>query len=377
MSRVQRFLPVAVVIALVLVGVTWMVGTSGSSKTVTAYFPRTISIYEGSDVRVLGVAVGQVDRVVPEGTQVKVTMHYDADVEIPIDAEAVIVSPSVVGDRYVQLSPVYESGEVLPDNAQLSTERTAVPLELDQIYSSLDELTVALGPQGANKDGALTDLLEQTAKNFGGQGAQFNQTIKDFGQLSETLDSNKEDLFASVEQLGSFVETLAENDGTVRDFNQSLGDVSKVLSDERQELAQALNSLGTALDVVGSFVQDNKKALGGSIRKANRVARVLAKRRAELDETLKVAPLAYNNLGSAYNPQTGTFDTNANIGQIGEIIGDDPALFLCTLLGPQDSSGNLCELFKTVLPRSGPFGAGTGTRIDAVYDPTLNGLVTE
>jgi phospholipid/cholesterol/gamma-HCH transport system substrate-binding protein len=377
MSRVQRFLPVAVVIALVVVGLAWVIGTNGSSKTVTAYFPRTVSIYEGSDVRVLGVPVGTVEQVVPEGTRVKVTMHYDADVEIPMDADAVIVSPSVVGDRYVQLSPVYESGEVLPDNAELTTERTAVPLELDEIYSSLDELTVALGPQGANKEGALTDLLEQTAKNFGGQGARFNQTIKDFGQLSETLDNNKEDLFESVEQLGTFVETLAENDGTVRDFNRSLGDVSKVLSDERQELAEALGALGTALDVVGRFVQDNRKALGGSIKKANRVARVLAKRRAELDETLKIAPLAYNNLGSAYNPQVGTFDTNANIGQIGEIIGDDPALFLCTLLGPQDSNGKLCDLFETILPRNGPFGAGTGSRSGTEYDPTLSGLVVE
>jgi phospholipid/cholesterol/gamma-HCH transport system substrate-binding protein len=377
MAAVSRFLPVAIVVALVLAGVVWIVGDRDDSKTVTAYFPRTVSVYEGSDVRVLGVAVGKVEDVVPEGTQVKVTMRYDADVEVPVDAKAAIVSPSVVGDRYVQLTPVYESGDVLPDNSVLKVDRTAIPLELDQIYASLDELTVALGPQGANKDGALTDLLEQTARNFGGQGAKVNQTIKDFGQLSSTLDANKDDLFDSVEQLGSFVETLADNDSTVRDFNRSLGNVSKVLSGERQELADALEALGTALDVVGTFVKDNKQALSGSIRKANRVARVLVKRRAELDETLKVAPLAYNNLGAAYNPQVGTFDTNANIGQIGEIIGDDPALFLCTLLGPQDTSGNLCKLFETILPRTGPFGVGTGSLVGVPYDPTLSGLVVE
>ncbi len=377
MARVSRFLPVAVVIALVAVGAAWVIGTGGSEKTVTAYFPRAVSIYEGSDVRVLGVAVGAVDEVVPEGTRVKVTMHYDADVEVPIDAQAVIISPSVVGDRYVQLSPVYESGEVLPDNAQLDTDRTAMPLELDEIYSSLDDLTVALGPQGANKDGALTDLLEQTAKNFGGQGAQFKQTIEDFGQLSGTLDDNKDDLFASVEQLQSFVDTLAENDSTVRDFNESLGDVSELLSDEREELATALDNLGTALDAVGTFVRDHRDVLGRDIKKANRVAQVLVDRRKELDEALEIAPLAYNNLAAVYNPQTGTFDTNANITHIGEVIGDDPALFLCTLLGPQDTSGNLCKLFKTILPRSGPFGAGTGSRAGAAYDPTLSGLVVE
>ena len=88
---------------------------------------------------------------------------------------------------------------MLDDGATLQADRTAVPLELDQIYQSLDDLTVALGPDGANAKGALTDLLETTAANFGGQGAKFHQTIQDFSQLTGTLDDNKEELFGSAE----------------------------------------------------------------------------------------------------------------------------------------------------------------------------------
>ncbi len=65
-------------------------------KTLTAEFPRTVSIYEGSDVRVLGIPVGQVDSVTPNGTTVTVKMSYESDIDIPADAKAVIVSPSVV-----------------------------------------------------------------------------------------------------------------------------------------------------------------------------------------------------------------------------------------------------------------------------------------
>ena len=109
-----------------------------------------------------------------------------------------------------------------------------MPLELDQIYSSLDELNVALGPNGANKNGALTDLLETTAENFGGEGAQFHQTIQDFSKLSQTLDDNKEALFGSARELEGFINTLATNDQTVRQFNQSLSDVSDMLSGEKR-----------------------------------------------------------------------------------------------------------------------------------------------
>ena len=373
MTGLRRWLPLSVVLILVVAGVVWLFGSGGDNKTVTAYFPRAVSVYEGSDVRVLGVAVGQVEEVVPEGTQVKVVMTYDGDVKIPQTARAVIVSPSVVGDRYVQLTPAYESGEVMADNTVVKVEQTAVPLELDDIYAGIDDLTVALGPDGANKDGALTDLLEQTAKNFGGQGAAFNQTIKDFGKFSETLDNNKEELFDSTAQLQGFIETLADNDQTVRDFNRSLGEVSTLLADERQELTTALSNLGTALDEVGGFVKRNRGVLGRNIKDVNRVAKVLVRQRAALDELLQAGPLAITNLYHTYNPGNGTLDTNANIGNLVHELQSNPAAALCALTSAADKQGKLCDVIKDVLPRGEPFA--TGSWHDEVFDPTLNGLV--
>ncbi|HWJ08618.1 MAG TPA: MCE family protein [Nocardioides sp.] len=374
MSDARRFLPVAVVVLLLLAGVIWMIGGNSNTKTVTAYFPRAVSVYEGSDVRVLGVAIGQVEEVVPQGTQVKVVMTYDGDVDVPQDAQAVIVSPSVVGDRYVQLTPAFEDGEkVMADNTVIKVDKTAIPLELDQIYSSIDKLTVALGPEGANREGALTDLLEQTAKNFGGQGEQFRETIEDFGKLSETLDNNKEELFDSASQLEGFIKTLADNDQTVRSFNKSLGDVSGLLADERQELTTALSNLGTALDEVAGFVKTNRAVLGRNIRDVNRVAKVLVRQRENLDEILDAGPLALTNLYHTYNPKDGTLDTNANIGNLVNELTSDPTSVLCTLVSANDPKGSLCDLIKAVLPRGAPFG--TGSAYSHAHDPTLFGLV--
>jgi phospholipid/cholesterol/gamma-HCH transport system substrate-binding protein len=374
---VKRLLVPLVVLGFAVAAAVTVLG-GDSTKTVVAHFPRAISVYEGSDVRVLGVPVGTVTRVQPTGTDVTVTMAYDATVWLPADAKAVIIAPSVVGDRYVQLTPAYSgTGAVMADGAELGVEETSEPLELDQIYDSLDRLNVALGPRGANRTGALSDLLSVTADNFGGQGTTFRQTIKDFSRFSATLADNKEELFGSVEALEGFMQTLADNDQTVRQFNQSLADVSTMLAGERQELVAATRNLSVALTAVKGFVEDNKDSLSRNISGLNRVSKVLVRQRAALDEILHVAPGALNNLAMTYNPQAGTLDTRANFGETINQLNADPAALLCGFVGQVERSGRVCDSITDLLarPRAGALGGTDVLPAQDVFDPTLGGLV--
>ena len=91
-----------------------------------------------------------------------------------------------------------------------------------------------------------------------------------------------------------------------------------MLSGERGELAASLHNLGIAMRQVSGFVRDNREVLGKNIAGLDRVTKVLVKQRAALDETLRNAPLALNNLALTYNPQAGTLDTSANLGELGQ-----------------------------------------------------------
>lgn len=364
----RKFIVPGIILVLVAAAA-FVMFNSEERKHLTASFPRTVSLYEGSDVRVLGIPVGQVDKVTPNGTSVKVEISYDADVDIPADASAVIVSPSVVGDRFVQLTPVYDGGPKMKDDAVLDEKSTSTPLELDDIYQSLDDLTVALGPEGANSDGALTELLSTTAQNFAGQGEQFNQTIKDLGKFTGTLENNKDELFGSARELEKFIKTLADNDDVVRRFNKSMSSVSGLLAGEKDDLAATLSSLSTALGKVQTFVKDNKELLSRNISGLNKVSKTLVKRRGELDEILKTAPLALNNLALTYNPEAGTLDTSANLENLGHELSTNPAIALCSIVGQADPTGTLCKLVNGLLPRSATFGARS------VSDPTFSSLL--
>lgn len=370
-SGLVRALAMAVVGVLVIAAVVFL-WPEQDKKMLKAAFPRTVSIYEGSDVRVLGVGVGEVIEVRPAGTTVEVTMEYDAEHKIPADAKAVVVAPSVVGDRFVQLTPVYQSGPVMEDGAKLTTDQTAVPLELDDIYQSISDLAEGLGPEGANRDGALSRLLESTADNFGGQGEQFNQTIRNLSRFTSTLDNNKDALFDTADEIDQFVQVLAENDRTVRDFNDSIAAASTVLEEEREDLAASLRNLGVAMEQVSGFVRENKDALSRNIKGLVKVTDILVKQRDALDETLSAAPTALANLYHTYNPSTGTLDTRANLGEIADSTVRDPASTLCSLVTTVDPNGDLCDTFVDVLGRSAP-GEGapesaTGARSSRVVE---------
>lgn len=380
LSGSMRILAVVAVLA-VLVAVVMVMLPGQEKKYVTASFPRTVSLYEGSDVRILGVPVGQVESVTPSGTDVSVRMWYDAKYDVPADAKAVIISPAIVGDRFVQITPVFTGGPVMEAGAKLSEKQTSTPLELDEIYQSIDDLTVALGPEGANSEGALTHLLDTTAKNFAGQGEQFNQTIQDLGKLTGTLDNNKEELFGTVRQFERFVSALAENDQTVRDFNESLAGAANLLEGERDDLAASLKNLGVAMQEVTSFVRENRGRLSENIEGLSVVTKILVKQRDALSETLSTAPLALNNLFHTYNPSTGTLDTRANVGENIGSLENDPKGFLCSILAQADGSKKSCDLVTQALsglPRTAPLGSpraqARSIEVEKV-DRSLAGLV--
>jgi phospholipid/cholesterol/gamma-HCH transport system substrate-binding protein len=307
----------AVVVGLVVVAAlvaVVLVVTTGGSKTyhLTAYFQRTVGLYTGNDVRILGVKVGHIDSITPDGSQVKVVMTYDADNKVPANAKAVIITPSIVSDRYVQLTPGYTSGPTMADNAVLQIQDTRVPLELDQIFGNLNQLNVALGPKGANKKGALSRLIQTGAANLRGNGGHFNQTLREFSAAISTLAGSRGDLFATVNHLQSFTTTLANNDGGVRQLNSNLAKVGGQLAGERKDLGVALANLSTALSAVNNFVATNRNTLTGDIHGLANVTNVLTKEQDAIKQFTDLAPLGLSNLGLSYDPEARTLDTKSD-----------------------------------------------------------------
>lgn len=342
----------AVVLALLLVTALWFfaVRDEAQSKTVTAHFPRAVSIYAGSDVRILGVNVGRVTAVVPEGNSVRVDMEYDAKYDVPADAKAVIVTPTLVADRFVQLTPAYQDGDkLMADGADIALPDTGVPVELDRIYASLRDLSDALGPNGVNKDGTLNHVLAAGSHALKGKGALGNQMLTNLAAAAETFGKGSGPLFDTVSQLAEFTTTLAQNDKFVRAFIKDLAGVSSQLASERTEIQQTLAAVADAVGTVKNFVHDNRDALVTDVQRLTRVMQTINSEKSSVDTALDIAPTAIGNLALAYNAKTGTI--GSRIGISGNVWDTDG--FLCAVVQqaglPGKSADLACSLFKQLL----------------------------
>lgn len=339
---------VGLVVLALLVGVGLVVTGSDDQVRVTAHFERATGLYRGSEVRVLGVPVGRVTSIEPHGDRVVVELVYDSEYAVPAEAQALIVSPSVVSDRFVQLTPGYSGGAALENGDTIPLQRTQVPLELDEVYSTLNDLFVALGPKGANRSGSLSRLLKVGAANLDGQGAKLNRTLKDVAAVSDVLGDGRHDLFGTVRHLRGFVGELGRNDAQVRRFNRTAAEVFGQLADEGTQLRLTLRHLSRALARVERFIRVNRDALSRNVAGLTKVSRVLVAERKGLEEMLDVAPLGLNNLNNAYAPEIGG-GLRSRANQV-EGFRNPDGLFCQAVKANGVPRGNLvCRLLATLL----------------------------
>jgi phospholipid/cholesterol/gamma-HCH transport system substrate-binding protein len=350
-TRGKAILAGVVVVALAVVLLPRLL--SHDTKRAVAYFPLAVHLYPGSDVDVLGVKIGTVTAVTPEATRVKVVMQYDANRRIPAGAMAIVDEPTLVADRVIELSPAYGGGPALADGATIPVQRTGIPLELDQLTANLVQLSQALGPEGANKTGALGRAITVGAANLRGEGAQAHTTVSRLSQLMSTIGDNRDALFGTVRNLQSFTTTLAQHDAETRSFTTDLADVSQQLAQESSAFSSALHNLGIALNDVARFIHANRAQLAGDVQQLGTVTNILARERVLLAHIADFGAVGISNYPHMYTPSARTYNARFD-----NFDTNNPSLFFCQLYDsvggdPQQCLSMLKPLEQVPLPSQG------------------------
>lgn len=347
MSTHKRLLVIGVAVAVV-VGAGFLVRqVFFKPTTITAYFPTATAIYPGDEVRVSGVKVGTIRSIDPKGRQTKLTLQVDPDVSIPANAKAIIVAPNLVAARFVQLTPPFRDGDTdaMGDGAVIPEERTAVPVEWDQVKTQLERLATELGPRSGVDGTSVARFIDSAANAMDGNGAKLRETLAQLSGVARVMADGSGDIVDIIKNLHVFVDAIRGSSEQIVMFENRLATLTSVVNDSRSSLDAMLNDLSFAIDEVQRFVAGTRKETSEQVVRLNNVMQNLVDSRSAIENILHITPTAIANTLNMYNVSNG-----APVGSIAFANFSNPVQAVCGMVGAVENvtapeTAKLCDQY--------------------------------
>ena len=299
-------------------------GGAGARTHLVAYFDNSNGVFVGDEVRIVGVPVGAIDKIEPEPLRVKISFWLDDRYKVPAAAKAVILSPSLVTSRAIQLTPAYTGGPVMADHTVIGQERTAVPVEFDDFRQQLKRLNEALQPTQPGGVNPLGALVNTTADNLRGQGATIRDTIIKLSQAISALGDHSNDLFSTLKNLSLLVSALQGSADLLAKLNRNLATVTNLVANDPNEVGDAVRDISNLATDLTRFVNDNRESLGITSDKLASVSQALHDSIPDIKDVLHVAPNTLQNFLNIYQPAQGTLTGALSVNNF-----QNPITFLC------------------------------------------------
>lgn len=263
----RRLLALVTTLAVVATGCSLL---GGGTMDVRAEFRRTFNLFPQSPVTVLGVDVGEVVDIQtsPGSEVVTVTMRVDDDLDLSSDSSAVVLTSSLLGERYVQLVNGEEEDALGADDL-IPIERTHVPFEFDEVLEGLNDFVGGLEAEEVGRLVTnLSDLLE-------GNGAQLGETIDAASGAVAALKENDEELIELADAVADLNQTIATRDQELAALLQDWIRVTDTLTSESTDLDGALDNLVVLTRQIAEIMLEHRETLSADIDTVTRVGRTL------------------------------------------------------------------------------------------------------
>jgi len=218
---------VAVVVAIAL----WVRADGGVPFQARGYqvsvrLPDGTGLVRGADVQLSGVVVGRVVRVTAAGTDTDTLVEIDPEfAPLPRDTRAMLRNKSVLGERYVALSPGTVDGPTIPEGGRLSSSRVEVAPTVGEVLDMFDEPT-------RRSIRRLTGTLERTLRD---RGQDLNELLagapevtRELERLSAVVDRSRPTVARVLRRTDR---VLAAVNGSDADLRGLLRDAATIVSD--------------------------------------------------------------------------------------------------------------------------------------------------
>jgi phospholipid/cholesterol/gamma-HCH transport system substrate-binding protein len=229
----------------------------------------------GDQVKLAGVAVGQVSSITTRQGLAYVSFGVDHDVKLPADTEVGIRWHNVLGQKYLYLYPSGDLGPYLTAGATIPASHDEGDADLGEFLNALGPVIQSINPAEANAfvEGVLGGLqgnLDQVSSlidnaatvsdTVGNLQLQVGRVIDNLSVVVGSLGGRSQDLQQVVSNLATISSALASRndtlDAVVGNFSQVSGEFAHLLSANRGNLDTIISSLQTVASVIHAHRRD-------------------------------------------------------------------------------------------------------------------------
>ncbi|PQD99720.1 Mce family protein Mce3D [Mycolicibacterium parafortuitum] len=267
-----------------------------------AYFDNSNGLFTDDEIRILGVRVGRITEIEPEPERVKITFWVDDRYRVPAEARAAIIAPQLVTARAIQLTPAYTGGPALADGDVIPLNRTAVPMEWDDLREQLAELTAALQPTEPGGVSTLGAFIDTAADNMRGQGPDMRNTILTMSQAFSALGDHSDDMFSTIKNLSVVVNALQDSSALLRALNGNFAAATAAVSSTPGAVGDALSDVNDIVGETTAFIAENKESIGTATAQLASVTTAVNESIDDVEQALHLFPNTLQNFVNIYQP---------------------------------------------------------------------------
>jgi phospholipid/cholesterol/gamma-HCH transport system substrate-binding protein len=232
-------------------------------------------------------------------------MSIDDDIQIPADGTAQIVPQSLIGERYIQISPVFTEGmDALEPGSVI--EDTVIPVEPDEALAALKEFLDSLDPEG------LGDLITNLEEDLEGNGPALNDALGGLSELVQTFAEKDDALLRIVDSFDTLTATLTTREQQLGAVMDAFAEASQVLADERQSIEELIGGLAdlstNGLALLGEHATD----LRADIETLAGTAATIEANLTSVTQLLASGPQLSDGIIGAYNEELRALDLRNN-----------------------------------------------------------------
>ncbi len=261
--------------------------TGENPYSVTVHFRDVTDLVPNAGVRVNNVPVGRVTSVelAENSWMAEVTLEVNGKVDLPANAYANIGQSSLLGEKYVELSPPPDPEQArgrLRDGDVIGVQRTGRGPEVEEV---LGALSLLLNGGGIAQ---IQNIAEELNKALDGRESDVRSLLSNLDKLVSELDASRDDITAALDSVNRLSATLEEQRANIDVALRDLGPGLKVLNQQREQLVTMLESLDRLSGVATDVVNKTKEDMLANLRALQPVLRNLAAAGSNLPKSLEI-----------------------------------------------------------------------------------------